>query len=455
MAHRILLSLPNGWSIRNMIYTGIVDQLAQTCEVIIIVPEHFRVGLLEKVKVENVIVETFKPRPEPLSWRLLRQLRKKVFLEVNHIETELIKERAQRRELYQRAGGVLLRYISRLPMSKNLITITEAADFLVNRDRLYADMIERHHPTLVVGTTPFEYREESLFRAAMRQGIPCVCFIPSWDNLSSKGVINQRFRRLLVWNEVMRDEILSGYPEYRAERVKVVGIPQFDVYCVPPSLNYEAWCQQYALDPNRHTILYSTAPPRLFQYDPVIVERIVEGINSGHLPRDIQVLVRCHPWDSAARYEHLRSKGTVGICGSSTSTGGTADHWVPPIDELLILRDCMAFSVMNINVASTMSIDAAVCGKPVLNIAFDGDEELPYERSSRRFYDYSHYKRVVASGAVHICHSYDELFQGIIDYLDNPQLDSEKRSALVEMMCPFNDGKSSQRCVTELFNCIE
>jgi len=438
-----------------MIYTGIVDQLTERHDVIVLVTETAQVELSNWTGKNRVTKETLTDRPEPASWRLFRQFRKKVFLEANRVETELIREKAQRRALYQRAGGVLLRHFTRLPLSKNLISISEAADFLVNRDRFYAGVIERHHPALVVGTSPFEYREESLFRAAMSRNVPCACFIPSWDNLTSKGVINQRFHRVLVWNNVMREEILNGYPEYHAERVKVVGIPQFDVYSIAPRLDYTAWCRQYGLDPGRRTILYSTAPPRLSPYDPVIVERLAESINSGRLPGDIQVLVRCHPWDYAARYQHLPGKVPIGICGPSASPGDTVSRWLPPPDELLTLRDCLIFSVLNVNMASTMSIDAAACGKPVLNIAFDGDMELPYEQSSRRYYDYTHYKKVVASGAVRVCYSYEELFRGIIDYLDNPQRDAEKRAALVKMLCTFNDGKSAQRCVTELLNCIE
>jgi len=454
MTNRILLSLQSGWAVRNIFYTGIADQLAQTCEVVIIVPKYFHTRVLEQVRTKNIIVEAIEPRPEPMTWRFLRQLRKKVFLEVTHNETERIKERAESRKIYQRIGGVILHHICQLPNGAKLISLTEDIDFSVNKDILFASLLEKYHPSLVVGNSPFYYTEESLMRASMKKGIRCICFIPSWDNIS-KGIINQRFHRVLAWNEVLRHEVLSGYPKYSNEKVKVVGVPQFDIYNLPPALEYAAWCRQFGLDPTHRTILYSTEPQIRYSYDPVIVERILEGIKSGRLPNDIQVLVRCHPFDDASRYKHLLGKYHVGIFSSSRDPGELDVRWLPPQDELSRLRDCLVFSSMNINVASTMSIDAAACGKPILNIAFDGDVSLPYERSGRRIYDYAHYKRVVATGAVRVCYNYDELFKGINDYLNNPQLDSEKRSALVKMMCTYNDGKSSQRCIAELLECIE
>src|SRR4030042_4353705 len=115
MTNRILLSLQSGWAVRNIFYTGIADQLAQTCEVVIIVPKYFHTRVLEQVRTKNIIVEAIEPRPEPMTWRFLRQLRKKVFLEVTHNETERIKEPAESRKIYKEIGGAILHHICQLP----------------------------------------------------------------------------------------------------------------------------------------------------------------------------------------------------------------------------------------------------------------------------------------------------------------------------------------------------
>jgi hypothetical protein len=380
---------------------------------------------------------------------LSRRLRKKLYVLVNDVATERIKEKSKERSFPQRAASWVLRPISRLPKANRLISLAEDLDFLVNRDDSCIDMLVAHRPALVLGTTPFQHAEEVLMRAALRLRIPCATYVPSWDNLSTKGVIHQRGRAVLVWNEITRQEILAGYPRYTSDRVRVVGVPQFDVYATPPAVDYATWCQRYGLDPSRRTILYCTSPPRFLAHDAAIVQRILSAVGNGRVPGDAQVLIRCHPYDTRS-YEHLRKNRGVGISLSSLSPGQGQEDWFPSPDELTTLRDCIFFSSVTINMASTMSLDAAVCNKPILGIAFDGDEKLPYDRSARRYYDYSHQVLVAKSGAVRICYSYDELLQGITEYLDSPERDAAARVALVERMGLSNCGRSAERFVQEV-----
>ena len=61
-----------------------------------------------------------------------------------------------------------------------------------------------------------------------------------------------------------------------------------------------------------------------------------------------------------------------------------------------------------------MRLDAAACGKPVVNIGYDGNEELPYSQSVRRLYDYSHQLPLNAFNVDKLVFSKQELF----DHLD-------------------------------------
>ncbi len=450
----VFVSMFDGWAIRNTLYTGIIARLAQHCQVVAVVPDRFRRHLMDRCTDASLTVETLPCEAEPLSWRLARRLRKKLYLVVNDVATERIKEKSKERSFPQRAATRVLRPISRLPKANRLVSLAEDLDFLVNRDDSCMGMLAAHRPALVIGATPFRHAEEALMRAALRLRIPCVTYIPSWDNLSTKGVIHQRGRAVLVWNEITRQEILAGYPRYSLDQVTAIGVPQFDIYATRPAVDYATWCQRYGLDHSRRTILYCTSSPRLFAYDEIVVQRILSAVEDGRVPGDPQVLIRCHPYDTRS-YEHLRKNRGVGISLSSLGPGQGQEDWFPSPDELATLRDCIFFSSVTINMASTMSLDAAVCNKPILGVAFDGDEKLPYERSARRYYDYSHQVLVAKSGAVRICYNYDELLQGITEYLDNPQRDAAARAELVERMGLSNCGHSAERFVQEVVTLVE
>ena len=57
---------------------------------------------------------------------------------------------------------------------------------------------------------------------------------------------------------------------------------------------------------------------------------------------------------------------------------------------------------------------------PVISIGFDGDEELPYDRSARRGLDFTHIKKMLALGGVRVARSFADLEAHINAYLRAP-----------------------------------
>jgi hypothetical protein len=98
-----------------------------------------------------------------------------------------------------------------------------------------------------------------------------------------------------------------------------------------------------------------------------------------------------------------------------------------------------------VNIASTTTIDAACFDTPVVNVAFDGPRNVPYEESCKRYYKFDHYKKVVETGGITIANSIDELVQQIERYLDDPSLEATGRARIREEQCYKLDGKSGER----------
>ena len=74
--------------------------------------------------------------------------------------------------------------------------------------------------------------------------------------------------------------------------------------------------------------------------------------------------------------------------------------WDLPTDDIEHLVRLLRDADVVINTASTLAIDAAVLDRPVVSIAYDPSGDLPYDRSVRRYYDYTHMAHVVRAGAV-------------------------------------------------------
>jgi len=155
-------------------------------------------------------------------------------------------------------------------------------------------------------------------------------------------------------------------------------------------------------------------------------------------------MVRLHPKDLPELYKRFenRPEMVIQLPGRRAKTN---DSWNPTREDMYGLAELMCYSDVVVNMASTITIDAAAFDTPVVNTAFDGYKEQPYLRSSRRYYDYEHYKRVVDTGGVKISYSLDELIRQIQEYLDNPKLDAEGRARIREEQSYKLDGKASER----------
>ena len=65
---------------------------------------------------------------------------------------------------------------------------------------------------------------------------------------------------------------------------------------------------------------------------------------------------------------------------------------------------------VTINTASTMSLDASAMDKPIINIAFDWEEQSQYQ-SVARYYEFLHYKPILESKGTSLVSSSEELFE--------------------------------------------
>ena len=141
----------------------------------------------------------------------------------------------------------------------------------------------------------------------------------------------------------------------------------------------------------------------LYTYHDVVIDELLAAMRSGRLGEPAQLLVRVHPRDDIAKYERFMQSPDVIVEKPFNETivaeGSNVD---PSRDNRLHLANTLKHSDVIVNVASTIAIEASILDTPVVNIAFDGHDEKPFLDSSRRFYQYTHYKPLVDVGAVRV-----------------------------------------------------
>jgi CDP-Glycerol:Poly(glycerophosphate) glycerophosphotransferase len=447
----LLWSVPNGSSAGNVLRSGVLARvldLVSDARVVLLSPLTSDAAFTTEFAHPRV---TFEPLPSHvprgLEARLLGVIQAR-YLEARTTETLRIKLAAGH-------SGTALRYrrlkalIGRVVAPHGDGRWYEWADRLVSDDGMHR-LFARYSPTLAAVSTPgLIFAEIPVLRTARQLGVPSIAVDLSWDNLTNKLFPIRRVDRLVVWNSTMRREAseLHGYP---LEDVTVVGPPQFDSYFNGTARSTRAvFCRRVGLDPDRRLLTLTTIPAESYPRHDIVIDRLLEAIRSGAIKQPCDLLVRLHPRDDMRLYQKYAGTPHLAIEKPFRVSAKSGDGHAVDVtaDNTRHLGDTMHHSDVVLNVASTISIEAAIFDTPVVNIAFDQDdaEARPLLNSPLRYYSYTHYQQIVRTGAVRIAHSAAEMIELINGYLADPSCDAMGRRRVVREQCEFTDGASAER----------
>jgi hypothetical protein len=449
-----LLHASHGFHFRNLLDTRLFELLRCEYDLVLLVhpddARHCRADYgTERVAVDTVAIarRSYEPALEFVRRRLLvkpgRAMTTSVFSDRERRERPL--RHALLRALNVALGRWSLVRRAWLALERILIPGHE-----------FDIVFRRHTPSVVIaasyGTEPVTIR---LLRAARRSGVPSITIVPSFDNLTSKGIIAEQADRMIVWNDTMRREATELH-DVPPERIAACGPVQFDIYADRSRwASHSSVWSAHGLDTARPTIVVGTITPAYFPYNRHIIEIVAEAIEAGRLGRNSQVLVRVHPQavrdavfgDDLAGYEDLcRRYPFVRLNVPEVRRWGTISP--PPKNDIAVLATILAHAAAVVVPASTLAVDAAMVDTPIIGVAFDGKTVQPPELSVARYYDFTHYKPVTASGAIAIARSADELIAAVATAIRDRSVNAEGRRRLVSSLVGERSGTAAA-CIVE------
>jgi len=451
MADTVLICLSHGFHVRNIVYSKLFESLTKRFRVVLVLPPGVQVPEADRPLLRGAEIESVQIVPHRFENAFLF-LRKNVFAGRERTQTfNLITEieRARHPSLYAVAHR-LNAVFGRMPAIGLLWQRVES--FFVH-GREFDGLLQRLAPTVLLtvnhGTEAFEVR---LLRAARRHSVPSLAIIPSWDNLSSKGVIGADPDHLVVWNQIMRNEAMSLYG-FASSRIHVCGGLQFDLYAAGPTAAERATVlDRLGIDPSRPWVVVGTITPKYFAKNAEIVDIINEAVDAGRLPAGLQIVVRLHPQvvndpvfgDNLEQYhERVRRSARIRLSIPRILRWGRISP--PTHDDSIELMTLLHGAAVSVMPASTLAIDACALGAPVIGIGFDGRETRPYAQSVRRTFDFTHYRRLVEQGGLRIAESADALIDEIAAYVADRDRDRDGRERVVASHLGALDGAAWRR----------
>jgi hypothetical protein len=457
VSNRILVSIPSGFQLRQFIHSNVLDLLLKRgFQALIVSPNHGGEGFAAQLPQAGVEVSALELTRGSFRWRywLVRQ-----HLLLKGSKTATLRQKmVDLKHRYPWLGLVTVignRILNLLPLLR-LLTLRCEGLFL--RDKAIESLFESQPVDIILlGTPGYTEQDALLLHAAARRRIPVIAAVMSWDNLSSKGVINPEPERLLVWSDHMRREAMEihGLPP---ARIAETGSPLHDAFANSKRFGSRAEnFQRLGLDPRRRLIVHGTNHAAFFKDEIEVVKYVARWVEEDSLGIPCQLWIRLHPQAvngpyrlSAEPYRRLASDLVKVEFPPVRNSNLLWDLPATDLDHLVaLLRD--ADVIIN---SGSLSIDAAILDRPVICIAYDSSGDVPYDRSVRRYYDYTHMSNVVRAGAVQLAQSSEDLRQKIIEYLKYPDLDRSGRKCIVEQQFGAVDGHSAARIVEEVVNLL-
>jgi hypothetical protein len=314
---------------------------------------------------------------------------------------------------------------------------------------IFDDLFVRYKPDLVFATSLYALDDLRLLKAARMRGIRTLGMVKSWDNFTSKDLLLIPPERLLVHNDVVKEEAMRLH-RYPSERVSVVGVPQFDWYADPTFVEArDAFFSRLGLDAAKKLITYNAMGNWLVPHERDVIALLYRIVSSGALRHPSQLLVRMHPAypDEKAALQKLFPHIVVDEPGKPERESANAwkVDWKFSLEDIRHLASTLKYSDVTLNCGSTTLIDAACCEAPTVGIAFDGEAHEPsYWRSARRLFEREHCKKALESGGIALVRSEHELTEALNAYLADRLKDREGRARLVWQQAG-ELGKASER----------
>ena len=463
----IFLYTSQGFAVRYLLRTDILKTLRESSAQVVVLSHNgdepvFKESFeSENVRVEKLRNEAYESYLEKKALqRYLIKLRAYIlngrydttsldtYRNINRIKRSQKREKGYKGWLKGWVKGLIWEFLNRiLKYSKILRRLLVSFEKRRFSPILHEDLFKKYSPDLAVvtGLGAFKYNE-FFAREAQHFGVPVCCVVLSWDNPSTKGMRGYEPDYVVAWTENMKKELIE-LNDIDEKKIYIGGIAHFDSYYNSQTiLDKRELFNTLGLDPDKKTIFFATKSPKRFPWAPELIAEIAEAIQSGKIKHSPQLLVRIHPLhyryaDGNLLFEDVVN-GYFRVAEEfpfvSLSIPETVSKKID-IDlsdsETQLVASILKHSDIMINMFSTMVIEASIFNMPSINLCVRDKCKVELGTSEQdTWVDYveTHNQRAIQTGGVKTIFSMNELYEAINQYLDNSNLDEEKRQLLVQ-----------------------
>lgn len=443
----IFLFIPIYFYTSDFLRTNYIKYLASKYRVFVFVPEGFFKNNATYFQSPNTAYISWDVQ-YPKFWNFFGKILRYCF--IRKFDYEPVLQRHHKKSFFWKRR--IIRPFAYL-FPKNLLTsdvFSWLEKLFIPRSKKFLDYCVRYKPDLIMTPTPgFNHFDAEAIILARKFGLRTASINFSWDNLHGGSKNLRKPDYLIAWNDMVKETAVKMHG-FSPEKVFVSGVIRFDNYFKQEEsqLTKEEFLIKKGLNPREKTILITTVTDGNYPHEDKLIERLIDGRERGRFFGYPNIFIRLHPKDEFVKYEKFSKSKCVMVeeAGKKMKVElGTKTEMDE--EDHLNLKHTLMYSDVVINYASTMTLEACIFDKPIINIGF------PAEYLNA--YNFSHYKPIVEIGAVRVAKSYEDLINMVNYYFDKPQSERQNRLKIIERFVKFTDGLSYKRNVDLLGKIIK
>ncbi len=410
----VMITISRGGTARNLLKNTFFKELKKNFDqVFIVTPANNDERFISEFGAENVTFLPMLPSENTLLRLLIHKVNK--YIIYNKTTEKLIR--------YDTVGDSLeppskVKYVVIKSLFYPLSKVQFVRKFLrwldyllLQKDmvRQYTSMILAHEPSVIFSTSMGEDSESALLKAARRLKVPSVAMPKSWDN-PSKLYFRAKADTVVVWSHFMKKQ-MQTLQDYHPSQIAITGVPQFDYYSDNALIeSREDFCASLGLDPNKKIIFFGSEG-KYVPTDPDVAGVIADLIDQDAFKQPAQLLIRPH---FAHKDDHLKFKDyfdrpNVVVDRQNNPSSNFRDRWDYSDKQMNHFLNSLYHSDVVINTCSTLTLDGAAMGKPVILINFDGPTPKPFHRSVKRWYLTDYFTEILSVKAAQVVESEEQL----------------------------------------------
>jgi hypothetical protein len=429
---------------RNILNTGILDQLLiNGCRVVLFVPPAKETFYREVYNHSNITIESFDSEK-------FNNKKENIFKSIALLLISTNVMRFRKIKMLEK-GGSHLKFIYQIGFTflfgkvrwfKNFFRYL---DYRYNNPDPFNNYFDKYNPDVVFAPDVFGSGDTLMIKSALKHKVRSVGMVASWDNNTTKGLMRVVPDVLLVQNEIIKEESLN-IQHIDKKIIRLTGIAHYDYFMEYKPIPREVFFKNLGISPDKKLILFSPAGDKFISTDWQICEILKQAYENKQIPRDVVTLIRMHPTNPTSLEKFTPNEQFI-IETPGVSFKGLSDKRKELDRESLHhLIDTLHHCELVINVVSSLVIDAAVLGKPIITIGFEGwEEKVPFGSSVKRYLSDENMAKLLSAGGTTIVKDAQGLIEQINLYLENPELDKEGRQRIVKEQCWKLDGESKFR----------